>query len=79
MTEKQLEELGFLKWDDESSLMLIPVWLFNFIDPKSKLISVNGSEITGELDTDSRQGALSFGVYPSPALKENLDIVLEKK
>jgi hypothetical protein len=60
----ELEKLEFGKWDKESSLMLIPIWLYPYLADNLKTISISGSEhtIKAEIDDDHRFGNLAYGV-----------------
>jgi hypothetical protein len=64
MTKEELEKLEFGKWDKESSLMLIPIWLYPYLADNLKTISISGSEHTtkAEIDDDHRFGNLAYGV-----------------
>jgi len=76
-TAEQCEELGFGKWDEESDLRLIPIWLYPHLCPGEELTSINGEkrfvgvnyttpETPGYIDNDNRFGCLAWGVTPLP-------------
>ena len=66
MTKDQLFKLGF-QWDDESGLMLIPLYVYPFL--KDEIICGSISDIcarlikVSEIDTDHRFGCLAYGVF----------------
>lgn len=67
MTVDQLDSLGFQKWDEDSGLMLIPLYIYPFLkdeimcgsisDTCSRLIKVS------EIDIDHRFGCLAYGIF----------------
>jgi hypothetical protein len=62
----ELEDLGFQVWDEESNLMLIPLWLLPFISNGVELTSISGDTATvgtDDIDNDVRFGCIAFGVY----------------
>jgi len=64
MTKEELEKLEFGKWDKESNLMLIPIWLYPYLADNLETISISGSKHTtkDEIDNDHRFGNLAYGV-----------------
>lgn len=67
LTLNELRELGFGTWDDESNLMLIPLWLAPFLAGRFIGGSINdmtpGELISADLDRDNRFGCLAYGVF----------------
>ena len=67
MTVDQLGNLGFQKWDDESGLMLIPLYVYPFL--KDEFMCGSISDISArnikasDIDTDNRFGCLAYGVF----------------
>ena len=67
MTVDQLDNLGFQKWDDESGLMLIPLYVYPFL--KDEFMCGSISDIAArnikasDIDTDNRSGCLAYGVF----------------
>ena len=67
MTVDQLDNLGFQKWDDESGLMLIPLYVYPFL--KDEFMCGSISDIAArnikasDIDTDTRSGCLAYGVF----------------
>jgi hypothetical protein len=70
ITESNLRELdrevlylyGFGNWDGK--LLLIPLWLINFLDPNMEVTSVMNTKSTlKECDKDTRGGCLAFGIF----------------
>ena len=67
LTKSEAEKLGFGSWDEESDLMLIPLWLLPFLvdefaggsisDDKSETIKKS------DIDNDQRFGCLATGVF----------------
>lgn len=66
----EMKELGFSKWDEDSELMLIPIWLYKFLADEFECQSINGTKYNklSEIDNDHRFGCLAYGVIPSNAL-----------
>ena len=67
MTKDQLFKLGFQMWDEDSGLMLIPLYVYPFL--KDEIICGSISDIcarlikVSEIDTDHRFGCLAYGVF----------------
>lgn len=60
-----LLNLGFRYWD--TSLICIPLWVYNYIRDGEVLISINGETKTkgqDEIDLDIRRGCIAFGFKP---------------
>lgn len=67
LTEEECKYMGFGKWDEESGIWLIPLWLYKSIPVGIKLYSINGEEVMfdgSNIDTDTRYGCLAFGIKP---------------
>lgn len=68
LTLEQLEDLGFGRWSDESTLRLIPGWIFPFLSDTFVGASIMNEEARelkrNEIDNDMRFGCLAFGVFP---------------
>lgn len=70
LTVDEARELRFQKFDDESDLWLIPLYLLPILPEGLKVKSISGEELIvgkDKLDDDTRFGALAFGLE----LKEN--------
>jgi hypothetical protein len=68
LTAEQMKELGFCGWSEESSLMLIPLWLLPFLADEFEGGCIDGETRTfkrDELDNDHRFGCLAYGVIPN--------------
>ena len=67
LTKSEAEALGFSKWDEESDLMLIPLWLLPFLIDEFEGGSISNDDHgiikTSEIDDDHRFGCLATGVY----------------
>jgi hypothetical protein len=62
MSRDVLYSYGFGNWNDE--LILIPLWLVNFLDQSELVTSINGDVTTlGECDKDVRGGCIAYGFY----------------
>ena len=67
MTKEQLLDLGFQKWDEDSGLMLIPLYIYPFL--KDEIMCGSISDIcsrlikVSEIDIDHRFGCLAYGVF----------------
>jgi hypothetical protein len=63
LSKEELYAEGFGNWDD--LMILIPIWLINFIDGDETVFSIMGKEIKfSEADNDHRGGMLAYGFYP---------------
>lgn len=65
-TQADLEDIGFSMWDEESNLMLVPLWLLPFISTGVELTDITGKTSivgTDTIDNDVRFGCLAYGVY----------------
>lgn len=63
LTLEEAKELRFCRWDKESDLWLIPIWLYPFIPEDLELTSISGSkEFAPNIDTDTRFGCLAWGI-----------------
>ena len=67
MTKEQLVDLGFQKWDEESGLMLIPLYVYPFLKDEIVCGSISDKEASlikvSDIDTDHRFGCLAYGVF----------------
>lgn len=67
LTEEDCKELRFVRWDEESGIYLIPLYLFPIIPIGLKVYSINGDEIVNDgtnLDNDIRFGCVAYGIKP---------------
>lgn len=63
LSSSDLEELNFGKWEEDSPLRLIPLWLYPFCDKSVEVTSIFGEKLKlSEADTDNRFGYLAFGI-----------------
>lgn len=61
----QMKELGFQLWNDNSQIMLIPLWLFHFVDPELTVRCIDNTDVQfKDADNDHRGGMLAYGVIP---------------
>ena len=67
LTRIEAKELGFGMWDEDSDLMLIPLWLLPFLVDEFEGGSISNDEReiikTSEIDNDQRFGNLATGVF----------------
>ena len=74
LTESEMKELGFGKWNEENSIRLIPIWLFPFLTDSFICGSIDGNDLKlrskSELDNDHRFGYLAYGCNPKEDIKE---------
>ena len=67
LTIEQLVNIGFKKWDDESGLMLIPLYVYPFLKDEIVCGSISDKEASlikvSDIDTDNRFGCLAYGVF----------------
>lgn len=67
LTEEECKELRFGKWDEESGIYLIPLYLFPIIPIGLKVYSIMGNEIVNDgtnLNNDIRFGCIAYGIKP---------------
>lgn len=67
LTEEDCKELRFDKWDEESGIYLIPLYLFPIIPIGLKVYCISGEEIVNDgtnLDNDIRFGCIAYGIKP---------------
>ena len=59
--------LGFQLWEEDSNLMLIPGYLYQFIPAGLELYSISGEkeqyQSYDDLDNDTRFGCLAYGIH----------------
>ncbi len=68
LTIDEMKELGFCRWDENSPIMLIPLWIYPFLADVLTTTDINGVTSTlkkSEIDTDERFGCLAYGIMPS--------------
>lgn len=68
LTEEQMKILMFNKWDEESGIMLIPLYLRQFIKEGTPVMSISNETSYFSLETtdnDHRYGCLAYGVIPA--------------
>lgn len=81
-TSDALSKLGFKKWDENSGLMLIPLWAINIIPEGTVVRTINGEErIVGQskLNNDVRFGCLAYGWFPIDVVKGMEEVEEEMK
>lgn len=57
--------LRFKRWNKESNLYLLPLYILSIVPVGTKLISINGREVIydgNNIDTDIRFGYLAYGI-----------------
>lgn len=67
LTEEDCKELRFGRWDEESGIYLIPLYLFPIIPIGLKVYSISGNEIVNDgtnLCNDIRFGCIAYGIKP---------------
>ena len=63
LTIAEAKELRFRKWDTDSDLYLIPIWLKPIIPSDLELTSIGGDKAFVEgVDADTRFGCLAWGI-----------------
>ena len=65
LTMKEMKHLGFIRWEEKTDLMLIPIWLYPFLAKKIVTFDIGYKKHTkySEIDKESRFGYLGYGVY----------------
>lgn len=74
LSTEQLKSLGFQRWSEDSGVLLVPVWLYQFIEP-TLAISIDDESITLDSTFDSRDsrfGCLSCGIIPKDFQRDEL-------
>ena len=69
---EHLQALGFGLWDEDSDLMLLPLWVVPFIEPVV-LTSINGKDVQfrdiyNNKDFDIRHGCIAYGIIKEKPL-----------
>lgn len=60
---RQLVSYGFVKWNKEENLYLIPIYLHHYLPYDMVVTSISGDRSTlGECDKDHRWGSLAYGI-----------------
>jgi hypothetical protein len=61
----EMKELGFRKWSTTDEMLLIPLWLFYFVDPELTVHCIDNTDVKfKDADNDTRGGLLAYGVNP---------------
>lgn len=68
LTEEEMNQLDFGRWFKESTLRLIPIWLYPFLAEEFESTNIFGMKCfkLSEIDSDHRYGYLAYGVIPKP-------------
>lgn len=77
LTRKEAIELRFGKWDDETDLYLIPLYLLPLIPIGIRLTSINGDTVIYDgtnIDNDTRFGCLAWGIDIPEEKGENTNV-----
>ena len=65
LTREEARELRFMRWDDESDLYLIPLWLLPVVPIGTELTCISGDKIIYDginVDNDIRFGCIAYGI-----------------
>lgn len=67
LTIDEMKTLGFRRWSDDSDLMLIPLWLVDFMKHGIEVECIDGVRYYFDetTDRDHRYGCIAFGVHPT--------------
>ena len=68
LSVKEMDDLGFGRWSENSPLRLIPIWMFPFLADEFMCGSISSPvELTKltDIDNDHRFGCLAYGVVPA--------------
>jgi hypothetical protein len=68
LTVDEMKELGFMRWSENSDMMLIPLWIYPFLADVLTTTDINGVTSTlnkSDIDTDHRCGCLAYGITPA--------------
>lgn len=76
----ELKQFDFKMWDETTILM--PVWALDCLSDGTKLVSIDGDEITFDkskgLDKDERYGCTAYGFNISQLRDATIDKILDK-
>lgn len=69
LSQNEMADLGFGRWEDGNPMMLIPIWLYPFLAETFPYESIGGRKGTNsaDMDNDQRFGMLAYGVIPRDA------------
>jgi hypothetical protein len=72
LTEDELMEIGFKRWSEDSDLLLIPNWYYDFLEKGMVIYGIDGetAQVGDDIDRDTRFGVLAYGIN-FPRQKEN--------
>lgn len=79
MTDDERRILGFMSWSDSSDLILIPLWLYNYIADGQIVVDIFGHTAekgTDKIDLDVRGGCIAYGFSRSANLIEDRVIIM---
>ena len=68
LTIEDCEDLYFRKWDDESGIYLIPLYLLPILPIGIEVSCIDGRTIIYDgtnIDNDNRAGLLAYGIKPN--------------
>lgn len=70
---KDLEELGFRAWNENSSLLLIPIYFVDALDQNEVVTDIDGNTSRiHQIDLDVRYGLVAYGFHhPELQTKED--------
>lgn len=61
---KDLEELGFRAWDENSSLLLVPIYFVDALDQNEVVTDIDGkTSRIHQIDLDVRYGLVAYGFH----------------
>ena len=63
LTVERAKMIGFKQWDDNSEILLCPLWYCGFIKDGTKIYTISGPEYydSEKTDKDARFGCVAFG------------------
>lgn len=68
LSEEQRHRFGFSRWSGEIPIILIPLWVFNYLEDDMILTCIFGEKTKtkggGEIDLDTRGGCIAWGILP---------------
>lgn len=67
LSRAEMIDLEFKPWSTKSNMLLIPLWLYQFLPEEIECEFINGEKVvmkTSEMDIDHRGGLLAYGVVP---------------
>lgn len=66
LTIQEATELRFMKWNNNSDLYLLPLYILPILPIGTTLTSINGEDVVydgSNVDNDTRYGCIAYGIH----------------